>query len=87
MNNTLVFRALTLSLAVSFLSPAIAQNARTIASTVSPSEEQTTTSRVSDEQQARDWGLHTEEWARYRQLMQGPLGIFSPNLDPLTALG
>ena len=24
---------------------------------------------------------------RYRELMEGPLGIHSPNLDPLTALG
>ena len=40
-----------------------------------------------DERLARDWGLRPEEWARYRQLMQGPLGIYSPNLDPLTALG
>jgi integrating conjugative element protein (TIGR03759 family) len=38
-------------------------------------------------QSARDWGLSREEWSRYRQLMRGPLGIFSPNLDPLTALG
>jgi integrating conjugative element protein (TIGR03759 family) len=41
----------------------------------------------SEEQQAHDWELRPEEWARYRQLMQGPLGIHSPNLDPLTALG
>jgi integrating conjugative element protein (TIGR03759 family) len=40
-----------------------------------------------DETQARDWGLRSEEWARYRQLMQGPLGVYSPQLDPLTALG
>lgn len=40
-----------------------------------------------DERQAKDWGLQTNEWVRYRQLMQGPLGIYSPNLDPLTALG
>jgi integrating conjugative element protein (TIGR03759 family) len=40
-----------------------------------------------DERLARDWGLQTEDWARYRQLMRGPLGIYSPNLDPLTALG
>jgi integrating conjugative element protein (TIGR03759 family) len=40
-----------------------------------------------EEQQARNWGLKTEEWARYRELMRGPLGIYSPNLDPLTALG
>ena len=39
------------------------------------------------EQQARDWGLGVEEWTRYRDLMQGPLGVYSPHLDPLTALG
>lgn len=42
---------------------------------------------ASDETQARDWGLSTAEWSRYVELMQGPLGIYSPNLDPLTALG
>jgi integrating conjugative element protein (TIGR03759 family) len=36
---------------------------------------------------ARDWGLRPDEWVRYRRLMQGPLGILSPHLDPLTALG
>jgi integrating conjugative element protein (TIGR03759 family) len=46
-----------------------------------------TTIQRSDERQAQDWGLRAEEWLRYRQLMQGPLGIHSPNLDPLTALG
>jgi integrating conjugative element protein (TIGR03759 family) len=40
-----------------------------------------------DERLARDWGLRADEWARYQQLMQGPLGIYSPNLDPLSALG
>lgn len=38
-------------------------------------------------QNAHDWGLTREEWVRYRQLMRGPLGVYSPNLDPLTALG
>ncbi|MFT0546144.1 TIGR03759 family integrating conjugative element protein [Allopusillimonas ginsengisoli] len=41
----------------------------------------------SDERLARDWGLGTDEWARYEELMDGPLGIYSPNLDPLSALG
>lgn len=40
-----------------------------------------------DQQSARDWGLQPEEWTRYRRLMQGPLGLLSPSLDPLTALG
>ncbi|RQR79183.1 TIGR03759 family integrating conjugative element protein [Burkholderia sp. Bp9012] len=40
-----------------------------------------------DASQAQAWGLHADEWSRYEQLMRGPLGIASPNLDPLTALG
>ncbi|VBR78121.1 TIGR03759 family integrating conjugative element protein [Burkholderia pseudomallei] len=42
---------------------------------------------ASDEARAHAWGLNATEWSRYQQLMQGPLGIYSPNLDPLTALG
>ncbi|MBG6487884.1 TIGR03759 family integrating conjugative element protein [Pseudomonas aeruginosa] len=40
-----------------------------------------------EEQHAHDWGLSVEEWTRYRDLMQGPLGVYSPHIDPLTALG
>lgn len=40
-----------------------------------------------EEARAQHFGLNAEEWARYRELMRGPLGIYSPNLDPLTALG
>ncbi|MHC8334096.1 TIGR03759 family integrating conjugative element protein [Pseudomonas sp. LB3P25] len=36
---------------------------------------------------AREWGLQENELKRYRALMQGPLGTYSPNLDPLSALG
>lgn len=64
-----------------------AQSVSTAASRTGLSQIQTTTDAASEERQARDWGLRTEEWARFRQLMQGPLGIYSPNLDPLTALG
>ncbi|MGV8399259.1 TIGR03759 family integrating conjugative element protein [Pseudomonas aeruginosa] len=42
---------------------------------------------TTDQRMAHDWGLSAEEWTRYHQLMQGPLGTYSPNLDPLTALG
>lgn len=40
-----------------------------------------------NERLARDWGLRTDEWTRFEELMDGPLGIYSPNLDPLSALG
>ncbi|MGL4666397.1 MAG: TIGR03759 family integrating conjugative element protein, partial [Saezia sp.] len=36
---------------------------------------------------AQEWGLQPEEWQRYKEVMDGPLGIYSPGLDPLTALG
>ncbi|WP_205649043.1 TIGR03759 family integrating conjugative element protein [Alcaligenes aquatilis] len=40
-----------------------------------------------DARLARDWGLRDDEFARYRELMEGPIGVYSPNLDPLSALG
>jgi integrating conjugative element protein (TIGR03759 family) len=37
--------------------------------------------------EAAAWGLTSEEWTRYKEIMRGPLGTWSPGLDPLTALG
>lgn len=59
----------------------------TAATVIVPSRERPVATIRSEEQQARDWGLQADEWARYRELMQGPLGVYSPKLDPLTALG
>lgn len=39
------------------------------------------------ERKAQQWGLQPQEWQRYQELMDGPLGIYSPGLDPLSALG
>nr|WP_298411650.1 TIGR03759 family integrating conjugative element protein [uncultured Halomonas sp.] len=36
---------------------------------------------------AKAWGLDQQEYRRYEAIMAGPRGIWSPNLDPLTALG
>jgi integrating conjugative element protein (TIGR03759 family) len=66
---------------------AAAQSAPVAVSRATPSQLQNSTDATLDERLARDWGLRPDDWARYRQLMQGPLGIYSPNLDPLTALG
>ncbi|CDI94453.1 integrating conjugative element protein [Pseudomonas aeruginosa PA38182] len=62
--------------------PAPVTNSRMVPAQVQPGAD-----AALDERQAREWGLRSEEWARYRQLMQGPLGVYSPQLDPLTALG
>lgn len=48
---------------------------------------QLTSQEELDKHKAAQWGLETREWQRFQSLMQGPLGIQSPNLDPLTALG
>jgi len=45
------------------------------------------TMRAEELRHAALWGLKPDEWARYRELMRGPLGLLSPGLDPLTALG
>ncbi|WP_425928714.1 TIGR03759 family integrating conjugative element protein [Pseudomonas sp. NyZ201] len=40
-----------------------------------------------DEKAAQEWGLTSKEYERYLEVMQGPRGVYSPGLDPLTALG
>lgn len=74
-----------LALATSFGTHA--QSSPSTEARLAPSRTQISTDTTADEQLARDWGLRSDEWTRYRKLMQGPLGIYSPNLDPLTALG
>lgn len=44
-------------------------------------------SQSSDEMLAREWNLNPQEWQRYQTLMQSSRGVYSPGLDPLTALG
>ncbi|WP_275286837.1 TIGR03759 family integrating conjugative element protein [Halomonas elongata] len=40
------------------------------------------------QQRAADaWGLDQQEYQRYKTIMEGPRGTWSPDLDPLTALG
>ena len=41
----------------------------------------------SHSEQATSWGLTEQEWTRFEQIQAGPRGFWSPNLDPLTALG
>lgn len=43
--------------------------------------------RYSEIDQAKQWGITVADWKRYKVIMQGPRGHWSPNLDPLTVLG
>lgn len=54
------------------------QSARTSQSPITHSQ---------DARLAKKWGLRDDEFARYRELMEGPIGIYSPTLDPLSTLG
>jgi len=67
---------------------ALASTAQTPAvnSRVAPLQENTS-STLSTQQQAQQWGLSDSDWSRYQTLMKGERGIMSPGLDPLTALG
>ncbi|WP_416359250.1 TIGR03759 family integrating conjugative element protein [Ectopseudomonas khazarica] len=69
------------------LTSSLAQGAPILGSDNRPSRERPLAIERADEQHARDWGLKLEEWTRYRDLMLGPLGVYSPHIDPLTALG
>ena len=40
-----------------------------------------------DPHAAQHWGLTEQEWTRFEEIQRGPRGYWSPNLDPLTALG
>ncbi len=56
--------------------------------TLSQQQSQHQQSQLSDSlKQAKEWGLTIEEWNRYTELMKGERGMWSPNLNPLTALG
>ena len=40
-----------------------------------------------DRSLAKQWMLSETDWVKYKQIMSGPRGIWSPGLDPITALG
>lgn len=52
-----------------------------------PSAETSVSRTVELKTLAKRWSLDQEEYQRYRDLIQGPLGKWNPDLDPLLALG
>ncbi|QFT57173.1 TIGR03759 family integrating conjugative element protein [Microbulbifer sp. THAF38] len=40
-----------------------------------------------DKKLAKQWMLLETDWVKYKEIMSGPRGIWSPGLDPITALG
>ena len=52
-----------------------------------PSTETSVTHTTEIQTQAQLWRIDESEYRRYLELMQGPLGKWSPDIDPLLALG
>lgn len=40
-----------------------------------------------DKSLAKQWMLTESDWVKYKEVMSGPRGTWSPGLDPITALG
>ena len=68
-------------------SGAVSADVETDSSKARTSTTQISSQEQSEQHKAAQWGLDASEWQRFNTLMQGPQGIHSPNLDPLTALG
>ncbi|OGA58493.1 MAG: integrating conjugative element protein [Burkholderiales bacterium RIFCSPHIGHO2_01_FULL_64_960] len=67
--------------------PAGAESTTAAPTRPTQSQERPLIARILDARVPAEWGLNPQEWSRYRELMEGPLGTYSPNLDPLSALG
>ncbi|MDG6398418.1 TIGR03759 family integrating conjugative element protein [Pseudomonas quasicaspiana] len=73
-----------MTLLLAFVTPAHSENQQ---SSISVSQNTANQSEESSLSNATQWDLQADEWDRFKQLMKGPLGVYSPNLDPLSALG
>lgn len=79
----MTLRLLLVSLLAIIADVSLAQTQSTI---LSPQPMATTQDRPGSEVAAQ-WGLTTEEWTDYEQAMRNRRGVWSPGLDPITALG
>src|ERR1700743_3496374 len=83
--NVNTFRAVLSTICLLLLP--VAQAETRVRQAVESDRHQASEVRQLELERAAGWGLKQEEWQRFRRVMEGPLGIYSPNLDPLTALG
>ncbi|OOF59738.1 TIGR03759 family integrating conjugative element protein [Rodentibacter myodis] len=87
----LLFSFVSLSLSSPVLADLAPQNTpltKQITSQPQISTQQQTQMTSSMEDKWTEWGLTEQDWRQYETLMkQGARGIWTPNIDPLTALG
>tara|TARA_R110001592_G_scaffold316364_1_gene592794 strand:+ start:32220 stop:32990 length:771 start_codon:yes stop_codon:yes gene_type:complete len=83
---TTIFLVGFLSTHLVFAQASYSQNDNTDMSTTDLSRSSSRLSE-SDKAEARKWSLTDSDWVKYKQVMSGPRGVWSPGLDPITALG
>ncbi|CAB5083441.1 probable exported protein STY4558 [Olavius algarvensis associated proteobacterium Delta 3] len=49
--------------------------------------ERTQAAKTTAAAEAAKWGVTAKDWTKYERIMKGPRGMWSPGLDPITALG
>lgn len=86
MRTSYSFIPASLAVALSTLSP-MTMAASQANSAEKESDQRSSLVQQNDSALAQEWGLSSQEYQRYRTLMQGSRGVYSPGLDPLTALG
>lgn len=87
--NKLMIALLALSITQSGLAQEDYKQSDRVATENSSTRDNDSGTRLTEEDkaQAKKWMLKETDWAKYKQIMRGPRGIWSPNLDPITALG
>lgn len=53
----------------------------------SSSADRITDNQLNEQRRATLWGLDLSEWTKYKNIMQGPRGLWTPGLDPIQVLG
>lgn len=91
MRKTLLWLALTAPLSMTAYAQTDTQTANSTANAAEFANTQLGNSldNLSQEEKslARQWMLTDQDWVKYKNIMSGPRGTWSPGLDPLTALG
>lgn len=82
-----MFRLPTLALLMGTLVVSQGAMAQTHKTTTAHSATQSSAMTQDAQQTAKAWGLSKEDYDRYESIMQGPRGKWSPDIDPITALG
>lgn len=83
------FSIILLWAAFSFPADAYSQTSTIVESELSKTLDQKSQVKISPEEKslAEQWMLTDKDWLKFKEIMKGPRGIWSPNIDPITALG